>query len=116
MKTETPTNTLPESTEAMKAIKETVAREFGVAVKEIEGDIRREPLPMIRHVAMALCYDLIEFITLQGIASSFNRSEHQTVLHAIKATKSRCEISPAFKVRFERVKKAAQGQLTKVSK
>lgn len=117
MKTaETPTTTLPESTRAIQTIKETVAQEFGIQVSELEGNVRREPLPMIRHVAMALCYELIEYITLQGIATSFNRSEHQTILHGINATQSRCDISPTFKARVDRVRKAAKLILSKDAK
>ena len=99
--------TIPEATTGIDIIKFTVAKEFGIKIEDLESEVRREPFPMIRHVAMALCKELVEYVTLQSIAEAFKRTEHQTVLHAIKATKTRCDLSPTFKVRIERVRQAA---------
>lgn len=104
--------TAPPSTKSREIgiVKQVVAQEFGVAVEEIEGPSRREPLPMIRHVAMSLAYKLVN-CSLPDVAEAFGRGSHGIVMHAIEATRARCDIAPTFKARVERVTKAATLQV-----
>ena len=110
MKIEAPA-TIPEASQAIDAVKAAVAREFGITLDDINSQSRREPLPMIRHIGMALCHELVEYVTLLSIAEAFGRSHPQTVLHAIEATKERCEISVSFSARVSQVRLAAKRDL-----
>ena len=87
MKIEAPA-TIPEASQAIDAVKAAVAREFGITLDE-----------------------LVEYVTLLSIAEAFGRSHHQTVLHAIEATKERCEISVSFSARVSQVRLAAKRDL-----
>ena len=113
MNTETPHITIPESAKAISSVKEAVAHEFGVSVADLESTVRREPLPMIRHLAMALCYDLIENVTLANIAEAFNRLQHQSVLHGIGATKTRCQQSKGFAARVAKLTTGLRATIAK---
>ena len=66
MKIEAPA-TIPEASQAIDAVKAAVAREFGITLDDINSQSRREPLPMIRHIGMALCHELVEYVTLLSI-------------------------------------------------
>lgn len=107
MTTATSTASPSATHQEIQIIKKAVANDFGVTPEDIDSISRTEPLPMIRHIAMALSYDITD-ASLPDVAKAFSRDCHGTVCHAIEATQSRCDISPMFKKRVERVSEEAE--------
>lgn len=94
----------PQIAALIAKIKETVAAEFGVPLEAIDSTSRKEPLPLIRHAAMSLAYDL-SGLSLPDLTLAFNRENHQTIVHARKATGDRYGSSKKFRASFDRIKK-----------
>ena len=64
----------------IERIKETVAIQTGVSVKQLESKSRKRPIDRARKIAMKRCRELD--ITFKRIGEAFNRS-HSTVMNAI---------------------------------
>lgn len=76
-------------------IKLTVAREFGVTVKDLESDRRQAEVVVPRHVAMYLCRHLtVQSVT--AIGNAFGRRDHSTVTQALKSLEGRFQADPTL--------------------
>lgn len=68
----------------LEAIKERVAKEFGLPkVEVLDSAARKKPIPTARAMAMCLASDLIPTLSLNDIGRSFNK-DHSSVHEAIK--------------------------------
>ena len=101
----------------IQVIKRIVAESYGVTVKAAFGKSRVPPLPEIRHMTMAIAYNLLS-LSLPQLAREFGFSNHNTVAHGIEANRLRCqpeignprqpkgEFDPVVAVRFRKIKTA----------
>jgi chromosomal replication initiator protein len=62
------------------------AAAFGLAVSDLEGPSRRQPLARGRQVAMYLCRELTD-LSLPKIGQLFGGRDHTTVLHGVNTVK-----------------------------
>lgn len=84
-----------------------VARAHGIDVVDLVGPSRCTPLPEIRHVAMALARKLTGQ-SLPELTRCFRRGNHSSILHAVKATRERCQVSKEFAAKFAAVERKAR--------
>lgn len=62
-----------------------LAREFGVSVDELRSPDRRHPIAQMRAIAMSTIRQQCG-VSYPGLARLFNRLDHTTALHAVKAS------------------------------
>ena len=74
----------PRPAPAARQIQQATADHLAVPLEEMLSTTRKAPVSRARQVAMYLCRELNPDLTLPAIARSFNRSDHTTVIHAIK--------------------------------
>lgn len=72
---------------AVRAIQEIAAARCGTTANALRSDCRGAKLVLPRHVAMALCRDLLE-IGLVEIGQAFGGRDHTSVLHALRKVAS----------------------------
>jgi len=68
---------------SLKIIKETVSSEMGVDVELLDSPVRKKQVALARQIAMFLAKKVGNYPYTQ-IASSFNRDDHTTVIHAVR--------------------------------
>jgi chromosomal replication initiator protein len=84
------------SAPAIDAIQRHVAEHLDVPVDELLSRTRRAaPVARARQIAMYLCRHLTDH-SLPAIAGAFNRSDHTTVMHAIRKVEERSLADPAL--------------------
>ena len=73
---------------SIDAIKDRVAKEYGVTVTSMESAERKKATSLARSMAMTLANDLIPNLSLNDIGRAFNK-DHSSVHEAIKRTRER---------------------------
>ncbi len=73
----------------------TVAKSFGVAVKDIKGSGRTKDVALARQVVMFILREEFNY-KLEQIAGFVNRKDHTTVIHAIDKVRSKMMIQEGF--------------------
>jgi chromosomal replication initiator protein len=59
---------------------------YGLAVEDLIGPSRKQPLALSRQIAMYLCRDLTD-LSLPKIGAAFGGRDHTTVIHAVEKVK-----------------------------
>ena len=94
---------VPDATPSIDRIQRHVAEQLDVPVEEILARNRRAAsVAKARQLAMYLSRRLTD-ASLPAIASAFNRSDHTTVMHAIRKVEERSLADPALARRLERL-------------
>ncbi|SKA59212.1 chromosomal replication initiator protein [Succinivibrio dextrinosolvens DSM 3072] len=73
---------------SIDAIKDRVAKEYGVTVSSMESAERKKATSLARSMAMTLANDLIPNLSLNDIGRAFNK-DHSSVHEAIKRTREK---------------------------
>jgi len=68
---------------SIKIVKEIVSSEMGVEVELLDSPVRKKQVALARQIAMFLAKKVGNYPYTQ-IASSFNRDDHTTVIHAVR--------------------------------
>lgn len=81
-------------------IRRVVAEHNSIERADLTSGRRDEPLATIRQMAMVLSRELTR-ATLEKVAFSFARTDHGTVMHAVKVVPQKLEQSAVLRVEFE---------------
>jgi len=81
---------------SMRIIKETVSSELGVEVELLDSPVRKKQVALARQIAMFLAKKVGNYPYAQ-IASSFNRDDHTTVIHAVRKVEELMEEDESLK-------------------
>ncbi|MDR1740357.1 MAG: chromosomal replication initiator protein DnaA [Synergistaceae bacterium] len=66
----------------VSGIQATVAEHYGLDSDDLLGSKRTSELALARHVAMYLCREMMDGMSLFEIATAFRKKDHTTVIHA----------------------------------
>jgi chromosomal replication initiation ATPase DnaA len=83
-------------------IKETVAKEFHVTVKDIDSNMRMFTVSQARHMAMYMTHKMLDF-SLYRTAKEFNKKDHTTIMNAIARVEHFMSIDSDYKKITDRV-------------
>jgi chromosomal replication initiator protein len=84
MTNESTTHQAKRAAAAVEKIKEIVAAHFGFPVSSLTDKNRTQPLATRRQIAMKLAYEETASSS-PDVARAFQRDDHMTVLHAVRA-------------------------------
>ena len=87
---------------SIKIIKETVSSELGVEVELLDSPVRKKQVALARQIAMFLAKKVGNYPYTQ-IASSFNRDDHTTVIHAVRKVEELMEEDDSLRELIERL-------------
>ena len=88
-----------------------VSQHYGEPVEAILGDSRRRHLCFVRHVAMYLAHDNCGK-SLPQLASAFQRSDHTTVMHAVRRIKGAMEKDVETREAIDSISERLQVRMT----
>jgi chromosomal replication initiator protein len=87
---------------SIKIIKETVSSEMGVEVELLDSPVRKKQVALARQIAMFLAKKVGNY-PYTHIASSFNRDDHTTVIHAVRKVEELMEEDDSLRELIERL-------------
>jgi len=97
-------------------VQKTVAKDFGITVKELVGEARIDEIVWARFTAMALVLDLSDpKPAISLLAHRFGYKEHAGATHAIKRVQERRETEPLYNTRYQRLFQKLKSQLSATS-
>ena len=100
---------------SLRAIKRTVSKEFGVSEELLDGPSRKKKVALARQVAMYLAKKIGNYPYAQ-IASSFNRDDHTTVIHAVKKVEELLQKDREFKGRMDELELRVKEEVERSTK
>lgn len=88
----------------MSHIQKIVANEYGYKVEDLKNVSRKPMLVYYRHITMYLCRQLTSN-SLTQIAYAFNRTNHTTIINAVRNVEELCKFGYDFAQQIEELKK-----------
>lgn len=92
------------------SIIEAVCSEFGLSYDELMSSRRPDRIAWPRQIAMALAYKL-DIGSTSDVAKFFQRTDHSTVVYAVRRVGMRCETESKSKERVERIESKLRERL-----
>ena len=86
-------------------IQATVAKEFGISVKDLLSSCKKKAISQARSLAMTIARDVIANNSLNDLGRAFKK-DHTSVHEAIVRTRARLEADSALKEKYEHIVKA----------
>lgn len=86
----------------IRRIQERVCAEFNVSVIDMRSDRRHKSIIAPRHIAMWISRKLT-LASLPAIARAFNRSDHTTIIHAVRNAEILMIRNPSSRTKMEKI-------------
>ncbi len=93
---------------SLTKIATSVARHFGVKVKDLRAESRRQGLVIPRQTAMYLARELTG-LSCNEIATYFHRRNHSTIIHACKRIESQLEKDVSLRQQLNQIRRMFSG-------
>jgi chromosomal replication initiator protein len=91
-----------------KLIVDIVAEQFGLTRGQLLGRRHLPPIVLARHVAILLCFEMLQGASLKQVGHWFGR-DHTTVLHARERMRRRMAADPKFASQVEELRRIIIG-------
>lgn len=90
--------------DACVPIIQAVCEEFHFTITAMLSRCRENHFVEPRHIAMFLCREILDTVSLEQLAKVFRRKDHGTILHACNAIRNRCDVDKAFSKRVDSIR------------